>query len=63
MSKGCVQSSKKGCGGPAAGRAARIDKHSVIPVLKDDSFQTSIGFEFHALAHQWTAGAPDSRLF
>jgi hypothetical protein len=30
MSKGCARSSKKGCGGLAAGRAVRIDEHSVV---------------------------------
>jgi hypothetical protein len=30
MSKGCARSSKKGCGGLAAGRAVRIDERSVV---------------------------------
>jgi Bacteriocin-protection, YdeI or OmpD-Associated len=30
MSKGCARSSKKGCGGLAAGQAVRIDRHSVV---------------------------------
>jgi hypothetical protein len=30
MSKGCARSSKKGCGGLAAGRTVRIDEHSVV---------------------------------
>ena len=30
MSKGCARSSKKGCGDLAAGRAVRIDEHSVV---------------------------------
>jgi hypothetical protein len=30
MSKGCARSSKKGCGGRAAGRAVRIDEHSGV---------------------------------
>lgn len=35
MSKGFARISKKGCGGPAAGRAVRIDEHFFFERLLD----------------------------
>lgn len=36
MSKGCARSSKKGCGGRAAGQATRIDDHLRRPDLRSE---------------------------
>jgi hypothetical protein len=41
MSKGCARSSKKGCGGLAAGRAVRIDEHSVARFVASPDRQVS----------------------
>ena len=39
MSIGCARSSKKGCGGLAAGRAVRIDEHSVVRFVFERLFE------------------------
>ena len=41
MSKGCARSSKKGCGGLAAGRAVRIDEHSVVRFVFERLFEAT----------------------
>jgi hypothetical protein len=56
MSKGCARSSKKGCGGRAAGRAVRIDERRCVdhaPVNICIQFHCEIWFNLEPVTVVW----------